>query len=355
MVGKRRFVLVACSVLATTSLASVSLALDGYSPEPGPSRWGAGDEAGNTNTQTPEKVLEAAKLIRKGKKYLLGHVYEPTMPLFPGNSWILEMKPPTPVGRQVGNIEFFHGEVGQGGTQLDALGHFGLLPPNEPNLNETLYYNRFKGSDVHGITGLQHLGVEKLRPFFTRGILLDVARYQNGNRTLQPGTEISVEMLKATLASQRMTENDIREGDVVLVRTGWEENWDDGTLVYYAGAPGVPGSTPGLGLPAAQWLAAKGVACVGSDNWGVELAGVTRVPGDPSYVEGVSFPVHNELIVRNGIPLQESMHLSELAADAAAELASGRPGKDAYTFAYLFVPVPVEGASGSPGTPLAIK
>jgi hypothetical protein len=42
--------------------------------------WGPKDEAGATNWITPEKILEATKLVRTGKVYELGHVYEASMP-----------------------------------------------------------------------------------------------------------------------------------------------------------------------------------------------------------------------------------------------------------------------------------
>jgi kynurenine formamidase len=336
-------------LLAVLTIPSVAPAQDGYDPEPQKSSWGPFDEAGNSNTQNSKKLLEATKLVKKGKKYMLGHVYEMGMPAFPGNSWVMEMKPPTPLERHVGNIEYFHGEIGQNGTQLDSLGHFGVKPNNgDPNIQNTLYYNRFLGSEVHGPTGLQRLGIEKLKPFFTRGILLDVSRYSFGGAVLPEGQEIRMHHVRQTLTAQGMTEDDIREGDVVLFRTGWEENWGKGTLGYYKGAPGIPGGVPGIGLEVATWLATKRIACVGADNWGVE---VYPSPNPPA---GLPSPVHNELIVKNGIPHQESMVLSELAQDAAAERATG-PGRDAYTFAYIFVPVPVRGASGSPGIPLAVK
>lgn len=323
-----------------------------YDPEPPVSRWGQGDEAGSSNTQTPAKVLQAVKLIKKGKKYQLGHVYEPTMPLFPGNTHALELKTPITIGRQTGNFDFYHGDIGQNGTQFDALGHFGLQPEGSTNFADAFFYNRFRGSEIFSPEGLVHLGVEKIKPFFTRGILLDVARYANGGATLAPGQEITLGMVRATLAAQGMTEDQITEGDVVLFVTGWEEKWGQGTLAYYAGAPGIPGATPGIGLEVARWLAAKKVACVGADNWGVEV--VPNLNSPP----GIPFPVHNELLVRNGIPHQESMSLAALAADLAGELAAARSADDArrvYTFAYIYAPVPLKGATGSPGAPLAVR
>jgi len=47
-----------------------------------PSKWGADDQAGASNHITPAKVLDAAKWIKDGKIYKLGHDYEASMPLF---------------------------------------------------------------------------------------------------------------------------------------------------------------------------------------------------------------------------------------------------------------------------------
>src|SRR2546426_7631163 len=46
-----------------------------------PSPWGPDDQRGAANRMTPQKVLEANKLIRTGKVYSLGRVYEYGMPL----------------------------------------------------------------------------------------------------------------------------------------------------------------------------------------------------------------------------------------------------------------------------------
>ena len=47
-----------------------------------PSKWGADDQAGASNHITPAKVLDAAKWIKDGKIYKLGHNYKSTMPFF---------------------------------------------------------------------------------------------------------------------------------------------------------------------------------------------------------------------------------------------------------------------------------
>ena len=56
-----------------------------------PSKWGATDEAGASNHITPAKVLDAVKLIRDGKVYRLGRVYEYGMPLFGQRAFTLRI------------------------------------------------------------------------------------------------------------------------------------------------------------------------------------------------------------------------------------------------------------------------
>src|SRR5262249_22676903 len=96
-----------------------------------PSEWGADDERGAANRLTPERALAAAKLIRTGKVYSLGRVYEHGMPL-PGKRHFSLTIPGQPTGgpdgknRGVYNEEMFSGEIGQIGTQLDGLGHVGV-------------------------------------------------------------------------------------------------------------------------------------------------------------------------------------------------------------------------------------
>ena len=51
-----------------------------------PSEWGPQDQRGAANRLTPAKVQEATRLIRAGKVYQLGHVYEYGMPLM-GQAW----------------------------------------------------------------------------------------------------------------------------------------------------------------------------------------------------------------------------------------------------------------------------
>jgi hypothetical protein len=95
------------------------------------------------------------------------------------------------------------------------------------------------------------------------------------------------------------------------------------------------GGEPGIGLAAAQWLIERHIAYVGSDNWAVEV--------NPNPDPDVRGAVHIELIAKNGIFLHENLDLNELTRDGA------------YEFAYVFVLVPLKGATGSPGSPIAVR
>ena len=68
-------------LLIATAATAAAQATTPIGPQWWPSPWGPGDEAGASNLMTPEKVLEAVKLITTGKVYRLGRVYEPGMPM----------------------------------------------------------------------------------------------------------------------------------------------------------------------------------------------------------------------------------------------------------------------------------
>jgi hypothetical protein len=97
------------------------------------SRWGREDQRGNGNLMTRDKVLEATRLIKTGEIVSLGMPYDARMPLAPGRAYALRM-PGGPTGGPYGdksktiwNDEFIATEIGQIGTQMDALGHLGCM------------------------------------------------------------------------------------------------------------------------------------------------------------------------------------------------------------------------------------
>ena len=306
-----------------------------------PSRWGEGDQTGSTNHMTPEVALDAASLIKKGKVYSLGRVYEYGMPLFGQRVFALRI-PGAPTGGAFGknqviwHDEILTTEIGQVGTQFDGLAHIGARIGEAGDLSQEVFYNGYTTKDLHnndsemgstaGSYGLQALGMEHVKPFFCRGILFDVMSLKG--RMLDKGEEITVADLQACLERQGMSEADITEGCAAMWRTGWgEELWMKDNARFNSGEPGI-------GVGAAEWLAAKGISVGAADVWAIEC-----VPNpDPN----LAFPVHQIFLPKNGIHILENVRLDHLANDGV------------YKFAFIFSTLPIKGATGSPGNPIAV-
>jgi len=295
--------------------------------------WGEGDEAGATNWYTkPEVVKRALAEADRGVVYRIGRPYDAEMPLFGQRKFVLRI-PGAPTGgpfganRVIWHDEYLATEIGQVGTQFDGLGHIGVMAGAHGDHNQMFFYNGFTETEVAGTYGLRKLGTEKLHPIVARGVLLDIAGAK-GVEMLDKGYEITMADVKAALEKQGMADFRFAEGDVVLFHTGWGKLWKQDNATYNSGEPGI-------GMEVARWLSDEVKAgVVGADTWAVEV-----VPNpDPA----CAFCIHQHLITRHGILLHENVYLDELVANRV------------WTFTYVYSPMPIVGATGSAGAPIAI-
>lgn len=201
------------------------------------------------------------------------------------------------------------------GTHIDALCH----QAEEMHL----YGGQPINPTIQTPAGFTALGVETIAPMIARGILLDVARFRNVDR-IAAGNMITRADLEATAQSEGVS---IREGDIVLVRTGNGAIWDDAEEYLRAG---------GMNADASQWLTEQRVTAVGADNMAWDEMGVV----DPDLQ--VSLPGHLILLVRHGIHIIENLNLEELAHDRC------------YEFTFICLPLKIRGATGSPVRPIAV-
>lgn len=260
-----------------------------------PSKYGADDTLGAINNLSAAKVLQAASLIKTGKVYALGVETGADSPAFGPREYsmtILQLTDGTgtPIGtnRATGNDDLLYTWMGIG-SQIDGLGHMGI--------NHT-YYNGNHAKDFVSSTGLAKLAIDKLPPIVGRGVLLDMAKLMD-KKILPAGTPFnSAEIKKAAKAAKV----EIQSGDVVLFHTGWLNVTDKEKFMS---------GEPGIGVDGAKYLASLGVVAVGSDTWGVEVL--------PPEKEGELFPVHPELLAKNGVYILENMDTRALAADGATE------------------------------------
>jgi kynurenine formamidase len=294
-----------------------------------PSKFGKDDQVGATNLITPAKILDALKLAKTGKVYEMSHPYESSMPKFGERSFALRI-PGGPTGGPLGtnnviwNDEYVATEIGQVGTQLDGLGHIGMAFKGEDR-TEMRFYNGFTAADINGAYGLKKLGLENVKPIITTGHLFDVAGLKG--RSLNLGEEITVADLEACLARQKVPADSIKSGDCVFLNTGWASLWNKDNATFVKGEPGI-------GLDAAKWLISKDIVLIGADTWAIEVI--------PNPDANLAFPVHQELIAKNGIHIHENLVTADLAADGVS------------TFCYVMLPLKIKGATGSPGRPIAL-
>ena len=287
------------------------------------SRFGPDDQAGASNMMTAEKAMEAIAMMKTGTVLSIGRTYEADMPLFGNRAFALRATNGLaggPVGENqvVWMDDFLATEIGQVGTQFDGLGHIGV--GIDGNI---LFYNGVTSNDLVGGYGLNKNGVEHIKPIFTRGIVLDIAALHD--EPMEAGDVISVEDIETALEKQGISAP--LPGDVVLFHTGWSRHWIEDNDTFNSGCPGI-------GLEAAAWLIDKQVTLVGADTWPVEVV--------PNPNPNLAFPVHQELLTKNGIFIHENIATERLVEAGVSE------------FAYIFSPMPVKGATGSPGAPLAV-
>ena len=283
-----------------------------------PSKWGAGDQRGAGNHMKPETVLRAARLIRTGEVFELGRVLSGSMPFFGTRRFELHtkrtvMNPGS--NRRGSNEEMVLSEIGQVGTQFDGFSH--------QTIGNSMY-NCYKVDETATRTGFSKLGMEHVGALMTRGVLIDVAGLKQVD--MLPDTyEITAQDLQQALQRQNLK---LQPGDAMIINTGWGRLWGKDNARYVK-------SSPGLGVAAAEWLARQDPMLVGADNFGVGV-----VPDrDPQ----VSNPIHQIMLVVNGIHLLENLKLDDLA-DARV-----------HEFAFVIQPLKIQGGTGSTVAPIAIR
>jgi len=309
-------------VLAATLVSAGDAPAQSWRPpaesERCPSKWGAGDERGSANHMTRDAVLRAARLVKTGDVIEIGHVLNASMPLFGTRRFDLHTKRTfmnQASNRRGSNEEIVISEIGQVGTQFDGFAH---------QTHENSLYNCFKVDDIATRGGFTRLGVEKVGTLMTRGVLIDVAGLK-GVDILPDTYEITVVDLEEALQRQNMK---LQPGDAVVIHTGWGKLWAKDNVRYGK-------SSPGIGVKAAEWLARQDPMLVGADNWPVEVA--------PNPDPQISLPVHQIMLVVNGIHVLENLKLDELAA------------RRIYEFAFVMQPLKIQGGSGSTVAPVAIR
>ncbi len=321
----RRLLSFGPSLLLAAVFGTAAAASDGVGQSP----WGPDDEIGRLNLITPESRARILSRVAGGAVYDLSVEYFIGMPSWQAAGdphyriWMTHtpdgtiVDDPLGVGREMNEHVAYSGAAihmyTHMGTHIDMLNHLGL---------DGEIWNGHKTEGNIGDRGWIVAGAENIPPIIARGVMIDVAA-AHGVEMLPDGYRITGDDLAAALRRQRV---ELREGDVVLVRTG--------RMKVYENAAAFMTDSPGLGMSAARFLAERGAMIVGADNLSLEAF--------PSEVEGNYVPVHTFLLAQHGIPIMEVVYLEELSRDGV------------YEFAFIGGSLKLRGSDGAPMRPIAL-
>jgi len=269
--------------------------------------WGAQDEVGALNAiRDPKYVLRALAEVKQGRVYDLGVRIDRRSFKWPGHSPIEIMSFRSPHGVKVGKdiagfaahprrlafhscALFISDNVG---TQIDGLGHI-------TRGQDDHWYNGFREQDHAGDFGLMKADADSIPPIVARAVLVDVAGWK-GVDALPGKFAIGPKELAGALARQKV---EVEPGDAVLIRTGTLRYWGETGADH---AKLAAHDSAGLTLEGARWLVEqRGAVLIGSDTSGLEWGG------------DATLPVHEYLLIEQGVHIGELFYLEELARDQA--------------------------------------
>jgi len=300
--------------------------------------YGPNDEVGALNAiNTPEHILRAVRSITTGRIYDLGVRVDASSYKWPGHSptQIISFRSPEGVKRDK-DVPFASNPKGLAwhscalfisdnlGTQIDGLAHITTGADNH-------WYNGFREADWGGDFGVRKADADTIPPIVASAVLIDIAGWK-GVDALPANFAIGPAELQSALAAQKMT---VEPGDIVLIRTGTLRHWgptgaDHARIALHDSA--------GLTLAGARWLVEqRGATLIGSDTSGLEVG------ADPDLPKAV-FPVHEYLLVEQGVHIGEFHFLEELARDRV------------YRFTYIATTNRLRGTvAGTALRPIAIR
>jgi len=285
-------------------------------------RWGEDDELGALNFIREADVVEAAKLVKTGRRVSLGRALDTVAGPDNDRPALHYM---THMGERGADDSTYYLDFigvdfhGHSASHVDALPHVAY---------KGMFYNGKRAAEVVASKGSSFAPVSTLACGVTaRGVLLDAARVR-GVDWVEPPAALGAEDLEAIAGDLGV---EVRRGDAVLVRSGQVRR----ERALGAWAPEL--SEVGLATSAVEWLADRQISILGSDG---------DSDARPSPVEGIGGPVHVLAITAMGMCLLDNLDLDSLS-DTCSEAG-------AFEFLLVVAPLIVPGGTGSPVNPIAI-
>jgi kynurenine formamidase len=304
---------------------------------PEDSSWGVfgdDDELGCLNFLTTEAIVEAARLVQKGKVFRLDtRINYAKPPLFnrnPAKHTILSFEQYGLLGHD-DSIDNYNT---QEGSQWDGLAHIG-------HIRHKAFYNGVRDSEIKDGPGGK-LSIHKWADRVVgRGVLIDVCKYRNEQKRPINALTNDRYTLKDIQDALKAQAKNLKPGSILLIRTGWMQAYERASDAQKkAMAPLEALKSCGIEdtREMVAWFWDNRVAAVGTDCPAVE-----PWPWD-FRDEGA---LHYRTLSLLGLPIGEQFVLDPLAEDCAAD---GR-----YEFMMVSVPMNLEGGIATPPNAVAIK
>ena len=292
-------------------------------------RWGWDDRLGTLNHITPERLVAAAREVRRGA------IFDLSVPLasngiqpggFRNNPQHFMVATPADMADREDGLEVSDDCIImplQAATQWDGLGHVGY---------DGQMYNGVPSSSVSTKGGSRELSIHQVaqKGIVGRGVLLDIAGAMGvdhlpGDFVIEAGHMEAAEALQGVC---------VTPGDILMVRTGWIRHYtvDRSVAAYWNG-------NPGLDFRTTEWLHQREVSAIACDNWSVEfLAPISA---------SMALPFHCIAIRDMGMTLGEIFDFEALCTDCLED--------GIWTCFLSAPPMKVIGGVGTAVTPIAIK
>lgn len=304
---------------------------------PEDSSWGVfgdDDELGCLNFLTTDAIVEAARLVQKGKVFRLDtRINYAKPPLFnrnPAKHTILSFEQYGLLGHD-DSIDNYNT---QEGSQWDGLAHIG-------HIRHKAFYNGVRDSEIKDGPGGK-LSIHKWADRVVgRGVLIDVCKYRNEQKRPINALTNDRYTLKDIQDALKAQAKNLKPGSILLIRTGWMQAYERASDAQKkAMAPLEALKSCGIEdtREMVAWFWDNRVAAVGTDCPAVE-----PWPWD-FRDEGA---LHYRTLSLLGLPIGEQFVLDPLAEDCAAD---GR-----YEFMMVSVPMNLEGGIATPPNAVAIK
>ncbi len=292
-------------------------------------RWGPDDELGTLNLITPDKVREAAALVRSGRRVSMAipinKVAGPDNPQQAMHFVVQSHDVPVDESKVGFALDYLgmacHGDCH---THVDALCHISY---------GGLTYNGRRAADVVPSTGATTQDITAVSlGVVGRGVLLDIPRLR-GVDWLEPGEAVTRAELEECVRAQGAR---LGEGDILVLRTGHHARRL--ALGAWNNSPPPAGEgKAGIHVDAIPWMHELSIGAFLPDGDGETV---------PSVVNGITYPIHPLQVAAMGMLVSDSLQFEDLAVACAQE------GRD--EFMVVGLPLRLPGGTGSPWNPIAI-